>query len=115
MIDLVLSISTDALPSFSQNELQDEMQKYRDYLATQAQEEEKREKELDALVNAEVQKQWAKRVEQWRMERQARKKLMQDVLDTRKKQIQERCMLSCTCNHHANQKPSCQIIIIMQS
>ena len=66
------------------------MQCYRDYLAVQAEEERKKEKELDALVNEEVQKQWAKRVKQWRMEREARKKLLQDVLDTRKKQIQER-------------------------
>lgn len=67
------------------------MQCYREYLASQAEEEKKKEKELDALVNEEVQKQWAKRVEQWRKEREARKKLVQDVLDTRKKQIQERC------------------------
>ena len=67
------------------------MRIYREYLAEQAREEERREKELDTLVNAEVEKNWAKRLEQWRKEREARRKLMQDVLDTRKKQIEEKC------------------------
>ena len=49
------------------------------------------ERELDSLVTAEVAKQWAKRVEQWRREKEARKKLMQDVIDTRRKQIEEKC------------------------
>ena len=69
------------------------MKCYRDYLASQAEEEKNKEKELDALLNEEVQKQWAKRVNQWRMEREARKKLLQNVLETRKKQIQEKCRL----------------------
>ena len=67
------------------------MRIYREYLAEQAREEERREKELDTLVNAEVEKNWAKRLEQWRKEREARRKLMQDVLNTRKTQIEEKC------------------------
>ena len=65
---------------------------YRDYLDKQKKEEEEREKELDALIQAEVEKQWARRIEQWRQEKAARKKLMQDVLDTRKRQIEENRM-----------------------
>ena len=53
---------------------------------------EDREKELDALIQAEVEKQWARRLEQWKQEKAARRKLMQDVLNTRKKQIEEKCM-----------------------
>ena len=64
---------------------------YREYLAKQRKEEEEREKELDVLIQAEVEKQWARRLEQWRQEKAARKKLMQDVLDTRKQQIKEKC------------------------
>ena len=71
------------------------MKCYRDYLASQAEEEKKNEKELDALLNEEIQKQWAKRVNQWRMEREARKKLLQNVLETRKIQIQEKCEGTC--------------------
>ena len=63
---------------------------YHDYLDKQKKEEEEREKELDSLIQAEVEKQWARRIEQWRQEKVARKKLMQDVLDTRKRQIEEK-------------------------
>ena len=67
------------------------MNLYRTYLAEQAKEEEKREKELDTLITSEVEKQWAKRAEQWKREREARAKLMKDVLDTRKQQIKDKC------------------------
>ena len=67
------------------------MKRYREYLAEQAREEQRKERELNALVNAEVKKQWGKRMEQWRKEREARKKLMQDVMETRKQQIKEKC------------------------
>ena len=66
------------------------MKRYQEYLAEQAKEEERKERELDALVNSDVEKQWGKRLEQWRKEREARKKLMQDVLEYRKRQIEEK-------------------------
>lgn len=69
---------------------------YHEYLAKQKEEEEERERELDALIQEEVEKQWARRLEQWRQEKAARKKLMQDVLNTRKEQIEEKCMHSQT-------------------
>jgi len=65
---------------------------YREYLAKQKKDEEEKEKELDTIIQEEVEKQWARRIEQWRQEKAARKKLMQDVLDTRKKQVEEKCM-----------------------
>jgi len=71
---------------------------YREYLAKQKKEEEEREKELDVLIQAEVEKQWARRLEQWRQEKAARKKLMQDVLDTRKQQIKEKCQFICSAS-----------------
>ena len=40
------------------------------------------------MVTAEVEKQWSQRLAQWRKEKEARKKLMNDVMETRKKQIQ---------------------------
>ena len=66
------------------------MLRYREYLAEQAREEERLEQELDRLVTAEVEKQWAKRRDAWRREREARRQLMQDVLQTRRKQIEEK-------------------------
>lgn len=75
-----------------QRELNKEMHIYHEYLAKQKKEEEDREKELDSLIQAEVEKQWARRLEQWKQEKVARRKLMQDVLNTRKKQIEEKRM-----------------------
>ena len=83
-----------------QNRLREEMNLYRAYLAEQAKEEEKREKELDALITSEVEKQWAKRAEQWKREREARAKLMKDVLDTRKQQIKDKCKDNYTSQSH---------------
>lgn len=80
-----------------QNQLREEMNLYRQYLADQAKEEERVERELDALINSEVAKQWAKRTEQWKREREARAKLMQEVIESRKQQIQEKCKLYLTC------------------
>lgn len=54
-------------------------------------EEKVKEKELERLVNEEVEKMWQKRLHQWQLERQARKKLLQDVMAGRAVQIRERC------------------------
>lgn len=81
----------------TQKQLKKEVHTYRNYLQEQAEEEARREKELDDIVNAEVEKQWAKRAAQWRQEAQARKKLLQDVLQTRKLQIQEKCKEVASC------------------
>ena len=62
-------------------------------MADQREEEEKREKELDDMVSAEVEKQWKQRLAQWRKEKEARRKLVNDVMETRKKQIQEKSLL----------------------
>lgn len=46
---------------------------------------------MDALLTAEVEQQWGKRVAQWRKEKEARRKLMDDVMQTRRQQVQEKC------------------------
>ena len=45
------------------------------------------------LLSLQVEKIWAKRLQQWKTEKEARKKLMQDVLEMRKKQIDHKCEL----------------------
>ena len=80
-----------------QNTLKEEIQLYRSYLAEAKREERQREQELDSLLSAEVEKQWARRTEQWHKEREARRKLMDDVMKTRRQQIQEKCRL---CSPH---------------
>ena len=44
-----------------------------------------------ALYSQQVEKIWAKRLQQWKTEKDAHKKLMQDVLEMRKKQIEYKC------------------------
>lgn len=75
-----------------QLELRNEMRQYREYLAEQKKEEEIKEKDLDQLVTEEVEKQWAKRIAHWKKEKEARRRLMEDVLQTRHQQIKEKCM-----------------------
>ncbi|XP_056399996.1 cilia- and flagella-associated protein 53 isoform X2 [Hyla sarda] len=71
-------------------ELQREQQIYRQYLAQQLEEEKRQEKEMDKLIEAELEKSWAKRAEQLRLEKEARNRLMKDVMETRRQQITEK-------------------------
>ncbi|OWF34875.1 cilia- and flagella-associated protein 53-like [Mizuhopecten yessoensis] len=73
-------------------ELREEDKRYREYLRNLMEEEKVKEVELERLINEEVEKMWQKRLDQWRLERQARKKLMEDVLHVRAQQIQDRLM-----------------------
>lgn len=72
-------------------ELQKEQQIYRQYLAQQLEEEKRQEREMDKLIETELEKSWAKRAEQLRLEKEARNRLMKDVMATRRLQIQEKC------------------------
>ncbi|XP_006033197.1 cilia- and flagella-associated protein 53 isoform X1 [Alligator sinensis] len=71
-------------------ELFKEQQIYREHLAAQLEEEKRREKEMDKLLEEEMERTWAKKAEQMRLEKEARKRLMKDVLDTRRLQIEEK-------------------------
>ncbi|XP_025974646.1 cilia- and flagella-associated protein 53-like [Dromaius novaehollandiae] len=71
-------------------ELFKEQQTYRAHLAQQLEEEKQREKEVDKLLDEERAKVWAKKAEQLRLEKEARKQLLKDVLDTRQLQIEEK-------------------------
>ena len=53
-------------------------------------EEKRRAKELDRLVDREMAAMWAKRLQQWRLEKEARHRLLQDVMETRRKQLEEK-------------------------
>lgn len=74
-----------------QKELREEDRRYREHLKQLYEEEKIRERELEALIQQEVERMWQKRLAQWKLEREARKKLMQDVLVVRAEQVQERC------------------------
>lgn len=76
-----------------QRELREENLRYMAYLKQLAEEEKAREAEMESIINSEVEKNWQKRLAQWRLEREARKKMLEDVMRERSIQINERCML----------------------
>ena len=59
----------------------------------------RREREMESVCDAEVERMWEKRVRQWKMEKMARQKLLDEVVEARRQQIQQRR----TCAVHANQ------------
>lgn len=63
---------------------------YLQYLAEQKEFEKQQEKELDELVSMEVERQMKQRLDKWKKEREARKQLLNDVIETRRKQIKEK-------------------------
>ncbi|XP_030325947.1 cilia- and flagella-associated protein 53 [Strigops habroptila] len=71
-------------------ELLKEQKTYLAHLARQLEEENQREKEVDKIIDGEMAKIWAKKAEQLRLEKEARKQLLNDVLNTRQLQIVEK-------------------------
>ncbi|XP_076465086.1 cilia- and flagella-associated protein 53-like [Babylonia areolata] len=71
-------------------ELREEDRRYRDYLARMVQEEKQKERELERLIQQEVEAAWQKRIAQWKTERLMRRKLLEEVMVARSQQIQER-------------------------
>lgn len=57
-------------------------------------EEKAKEKELEKMIQLEMDAAWEKRIEQWKQDRLARKLLMNDVMEGRARQIRERRKLS---------------------
>ena len=45
---------------------------------------------MEKLVDAEVEKMWQKRLQQWKLEKQARQNLLQEVLESRKRQVEDK-------------------------
>ena len=74
----------------SQRELREEDKRYREYLERLQLEEEMRERELERMCDAEVEKMWEKKVKQWKMEKEARRKLLVDVMAGRRRQLEEK-------------------------
>ncbi|KAJ6662943.1 hypothetical protein lerEdw1_010764 [Lerista edwardsae] len=71
-------------------EILQEQQRYRAYLAQQKEEERRQEKEMDKLRAEELEKMWVRRAENERAMKEARKRLLKEVLDTRRLQIEEK-------------------------
>ncbi|NXS54873.1 CFA53 protein, partial [Brachypteracias leptosomus] len=71
-------------------ELLKEQQIYLAHLAQQLEEEKQQEKEVEKLSEEEMAQVWAKKAKQMQLEKEARKKLLQDVLTTRQLQVEEK-------------------------
>lgn len=75
-------------------EMREENLRFMQYCAMNRKEEEEREKELERVVNEEVEKKWAQTIKQYKMERDARQKLLANVMKSRELQIEERNRLA---------------------
>uniref|UniRef100_UPI003AAA810B cilia- and flagella-associated protein 53 n=1 Tax=Centroberyx gerrardi TaxID=166262 RepID=UPI003AAA810B len=74
--------------------LRDEQQKYRQYLADELEKQKRQEEETEQLIEAELKETWAKREKKSQMQREARNRLMKDVMETRHLQIQQKLDLN---------------------
>lgn len=75
-------------------EMREENLRFMQYCAMNRKEDEEREKELERIVNEEVEKKWAQTIKQYKMERDARQKLLANVMKSREQQIEERKRIS---------------------
>lgn len=71
-------------------EMREENLRFMKYCEMNRKDEEEREKDLERMVNDEVEKKWAQTMEQYRLEREARKQLLANVMKSRQQQIEER-------------------------
>ena len=67
-----------------------EMQRFMHYVDKTRRADEERERSLETLINEQVENQWERKDARKRLEKEARKALMHDVIATREKQMQER-------------------------
>jgi len=82
--------------------MREENLRFMQYCAMNRKEEEEREKELERVVNDEVEKKWAQTMEQYRLEREARKQLMANVMKTRQQQTEERSKFMLDLSHFSH-------------
>merc|ERR1719244_1449914 len=75
ILEKLLSDSRNEAMEIAQRkkELREEDQRYRSYLKQQALEDAEHDREIDDLIDAEVKRQWQKRLDEWDRQKQARK------------------------------------------
>lgn len=74
-----------------QAELAVEQQRYLNYFTGQLEKRKKEEEEIEQLMEEVLKEVWAQRDQQKRAEREARNRLMEEVMQTRSLQIQHKC------------------------
>lgn len=73
-----------------QAELCKEQQRYRQYLSDELQRQKREEEETELLMEEKLKEVWTKREEQSRLQREARNRLMKEVMEARSLQIQNK-------------------------
>jgi len=74
-------------------ELRDENSRYRAYLEQRKLDEQRQQIELDRILQAELDRQNAKRLEKVQAEKDKRTKLLQEVIEGRQQQLIERSII----------------------
>lgn len=74
-----------------QAELAEDQQRYLKYFTDQLEKQKKEEEEIDLLMEEVLKEVWAQRDQQRRAEREARNRLMKEVMETRSLQIRHKC------------------------
>ena len=92
-----LALPHACLSNALQLELRDENHRYRTYLEQRKLDEQKQQIELDRILQLELDRQNAKRVEKSRAEQGKRAKLLQEVIEGRQQQLVERRKIECPC------------------
>lgn len=88
--DFEISFSFDVIFFPAQVQLREEDRRYREYLASLQEEEKRKERELQQMIQKELDAAWERRLNQWAAEKLIRRKLLEEVLAGRQEQIKER-------------------------
>ena len=72
--------------------MREEMQRFMHYVDKTRKDNEQRDKEIECLINQDIEEQWKKKDARKRLEKEARGALLQNVLETREIQRKERGM-----------------------
>ena len=72
------------------NDLREENLRFMAYVAQNRKDEKDRENGLEEMIHNEVEQQWRKKAAKYKLEREARKKLLENVLENRQQQMVEK-------------------------
>jgi flagellar biosynthesis GTPase FlhF len=98
------------------SDLREENLRFMAYVAKNRKVEQEREKKLEEMIHEEVEVKWQKDLAKYRLEREARKKLLGSVLDTRRQQIGEKSkyiIVSGECGDTYGEDGNCYDKLVM--
>ncbi|XP_032366390.1 cilia- and flagella-associated protein 53 isoform X2 [Etheostoma spectabile] len=76
-------------------ELREEQRRYREYLSAELEKQKREEAETEQLMEEKLKEVWSRRAEQSRLQREARNRLMEEVMEARRLQIQHKLERHC--------------------